>query len=55
MAMKDFGIKFNGGKNKMKIAFVGDSFCMNCGPAPNTNLGDYDWPWYKSETYLRSN
>ena len=45
MVMKDFGIILNGGKNKMKIAFVGDSFCMNCGPVPNTKLGDYDWPW----------
>ena len=38
----------------MKIAFVGDSFCMNCGPAVGDDPlphNSYDWPWLVATEY----
>ena len=36
----------------MKIAFIGDSFCMNCGPKDEFSpIGHNDWPWLVAKEY----
>jgi len=36
----------------MKIVFIGDSFCMNCGPEDDGDpFGHNDWPWLVAKEY----